>query len=308
MNQSLKGYSPLTRVKPIVSPYLLAGIGIITISFSSILIKWTTAPPAVIGMYRLLFSCVFLLPGLLKSRETLMQIRFKDVMLLLLSGIFLGLHFLFWISSLDETTVASSMIITALSPIFVMIGAYFVFRERFSKIQILSMTLALFGTIIVAYGDIGKSTNQLIGDISSLIGTAAVSIYMMFGQAVRTKIPSTVYNIVVFFIAGLELSIFTLYKHISFIGYSARDWDIFLLLAIVPTILGHGLFNWLLRYLPASTISMTTLGEPIGAIVLAYFLLKQAITWWQIIGGIFCIGGVYIFLKIKQKQFSKASI
>jgi drug/metabolite transporter (DMT)-like permease len=292
----------LTRDKPPIHPYFLVGIGLIAISFSSILIKWTSAPPAIIGMYRLLFTCILLLPWLWKEKQDLFRLNIRDYLLLFLSGIFLGLHFWFWIASLDETSVASSMIITALEPFFVVIGAFFVFHERFSKNQLSSMALALFGSLIVAYGDIGHSQSHIIGDVSSLLGTIAVSIYMMFGQAVSRKISSTVYNVTVFFIASAELAIFTLFQHIRFVGYSPKDWGIFILLAIFPTLFGHGLFNWLLKYLRASTISMTILGEPIGAIILAWMLLGQNISLWQMVGGILCIGGVYFFLKVKPKE------
>jgi drug/metabolite transporter (DMT)-like permease len=294
----------LTRAKPPVSPYFLAGIGIITISFSSILIKWTSAPPTIIGLYRLLFTCILLLPWLWKEKKDLLRLKKTDYLLLVLSGIFLGLHFWFWIASLDETSVASSMIITALSPFFVVTGAFFIFHERFSRIQVFSMSLALFGTVIVAYGDIGVSQSKLVGDLSSLLGTIAVSVYMMFGQAVRKKISSTVYNITVFFVASVELAIFAMFQHLPFGGYSFWDFIIFVLLAIVPTLFGHGLFNWLLQYLPASTISMTTLGEPVGAIILAWLLLDQDVSPSQIVGGLLCIGGVYLFLKVKAKTSS----
>jgi Permeases of the drug/metabolite transporter (DMT) superfamily len=284
-----------------VPPIFILLIGVISISFSSIFVKWSDAPASILGMYRLLFTVIVMLPFLpwKKIKTGAINIQWKDWIQLLLSGIFLGFHFLFWMDSLRYTTVASSMIITTLEPVFVMIGAYFIFKERTNLIGIVSIIIAVSGSIIIAWGDINLSTKALYGDFLSLAGTLAVAIHMLFGQVLCKKIPTSIYSFCVFFIGGFVLLIYNLSYEIPLIHYSVHDWGIFVLLALVPNIFGHALFNWLLKYLDATTISMSILGEPIGAIILAYLFLGEATSISQMIGGALSLIGVSMFLKNK---------
>lgn len=298
MNKStLQGRTPR-----VILPSLL--LGLLAVSFSAIFIEWSSAPSSVIGMYRLWISVVVLLPMAWTRRREILSIRLSQLIWISLAGIFLGLHFLLWIQSLKETSVASSMIILSLEPLFVFIGSIMVFKAKLTKPAVLSMVFAILGCVFVASGDLGRGQHHVWGDLLSLFGTLAVSVYMIAGQKVRETLSSTSYNTVVFFIAGLILFLFNLLTHQPFLAYSGENWLMFALLALVSTLLGHGIFNWLLDRVSAATVSMTILGEPIGAIVLAYFLLGQPVHWLQGVGGVICLTSVYVFLKSDSLQYS----
>ncbi|WP_061859436.1 DMT family transporter [Priestia megaterium] len=291
---------------PLPPPVFLL-IGVVAVSFSSILIKWSEAPASILGMYRLLFTVLLFLP-FLPWRE--MKILFKNStlkewLMLAVSGVFLGLHFLFWMESFSHTTVASAMILTALEPVFVVIGAYFLFKEKTSKVGIISILIAVSGSVIIASGDIGVSKTALYGDLLSVLGTVAVSVHMLAGQELCRKMPSIIYSFAVFLIGGLVLFVYNICTNVSLIQYDIKDWWIFLLLALIPNIFGHDLFNWLLKYVDATTISMAILGEPIGAIILAYFLLGEMTTVSQLVGGMIVMISVMIFLKYKAAELEK---
>ncbi|MBY0026338.1 DMT family transporter [Priestia aryabhattai] len=282
-------------------------VGVLAVSFSSILIKWSDAPASILGMYRLLFT-VFLFLPFLPWRE--MKILFKNStvkewLMLVVSGVFLGLHFLFWMESFSHTTVASAMILTALEPVFVVIGAYFLFKEKTSKVGIISILIAVSGSMIIASGDIGVSKTALYGDLLSVLGTVAVSVHMLAGQDLCRKMPPIIYSFAVFLIGGLVLFVYNICTNVSLTQYDTKDWWIFLLLALIPNIFGHALFNWLLKYVGATTISMAILGEPIGAIILAYFLLGEMTTASQLMGGMIVMISVMIFLKYKAAEPEK---
>ncbi|MFB5190258.1 DMT family transporter [Alicyclobacillus fastidiosus] len=288
--------------QPVVLTSLM--IGLLAISFSAIFIEWSTAPAAVIGMYRLWMSVLLLSPFALKRWREFGRLSLRDIGLVCLSGVFLGLHFLFWIQSLKMTSVASSMIIIALEPIFVLIGSVILFGSRVSKSGIISMLFAILGCAVVASADLGKGGGHLYGDFLSLVGTLAVSIYMLAGQKVRASVSSTTYNVLVFLVAGLVLFLFNVMTKTSLVSYSGHNWLMFTLLAVVSTVLGHGLFNWLLDTVSATTISMTILGEPVGAIVLAYFLLGQPVLLLQGVGSVMCLIGVFWFLRTNSSRQS----
>ncbi|KPV43733.1 hypothetical protein AN477_11135 [Alicyclobacillus ferrooxydans] len=298
-------------------------LGVVAVSFSSIFIKLCQAPAVAIGMYRLLLTVILLSPFTLaspKQRQALKSLNLRDRIALLASGLLLGFHFLFWIASLKQTSVASSMIITTLQPGFVGLAAYFLFGERLSKRQTASLISAAVGTAVIAFGDhaFGASTfhthsgmthpgllaalfegptSALRGDALSLIGTIAMSGYMLVGGRVRARLDSTSYNWAVFLTAGLMLLIWAVATHTPLSGYRHQDWLWLALLALVPTLFGHALFNWLLRYVNATTISVTILGEPIGAILLSAWLLHASIEFYQIVGGLITLGGIWLYLR-----------
>ncbi|WP_339996489.1 DMT family transporter [Priestia aryabhattai] len=291
---------------PLPPPVFLL-IGVLAVSFSSILIKWSDAPASILGMYRLLFTVLLFLPFLpwRKMSILLKNSTVKEWIMLSVSGLFLGLHFLFWMESFSHTTVASAMILTALEPVFVVIGAYFLFKEKTSKVGIISILIAVSGSVIIASGDIGVSKTALYGDLLSVLGTVAVSVHMLAGQDLCRKMPPIIYSFAVFLIGGLVLFVYNICANVSLTQYDTKDWWIFLLLALIPNIFGHALFNWLLKYVDATTISMAILGEPIGAIILAYFLLGEMTTVSQLVGGMIVMISVMIFLKYKAAELKK---
>lgn len=283
---------------PVLIPLI---IGIIAISFSSIFVKWSDAPVSVQGMYRLLFTLFLMLPFTLKHITALRNIALREWILILLSGIFLALHFLFWMGSLKLTTVASSTILLSLQPVFVMAGAYFAFREKTSKPAIIGMLVAITGAVMIGWGDIGISKQHIQGDILSILGTIVVAVHMLIGQKLLKTIPAAIYSFSVFLSAVVVFAIYNTLLHIPMTGYSDKDWGIFVLLAIVPTVFGHVLFNWLLKYVTAATISMAILGEPVGATLLAYLLLNETLTFSQWAGGAIVLLGLYSFLRNTRK-------
>lgn len=288
-------------------PALFLLVGVLAVSFSSILIKWSDAPASILGMYRLLFTVFLFLPFLpwRKMKILFKNSTVKEWLMLVVSGVFLGLHFLFWMESFSHTTVASAMILTALEPVFVVIGAYFLFKEKTSKVGTISILIAVSGSMIIASGDIGVSKTALYGDLLSVLGTVAVSVHMLAGQDLCRKMPPIIYSFAVFLIGGLVLFVYNICTNVSLTQYDTKDWWIFLLLALIPNIFGHALFNWLLKYVGATTISMAILGEPIGAIILAYFLLGEMTTASQLVGGMIVMISVMIFLKYKAAELEK---
>lgn len=275
-------------------------ISVIVISFSAIFVKWSDAPPTVLGMYRMFIACLFLLPIIWKKRAEFMEITRKTWTLLIFAGVFLGTHFALWFKSLELTTVASSTIILALQPMVAMAGAYLVYKERSSLSTIAIIGISFIGVVLVGWGDIGVSHSAIIGDLLSFLCVIAVVCYLLIGQNAVKRISHWIYSFTVFFFAGLSLMIFSFLTNVPMVGYPPREWGLFVLLAIFPTI-AHIIYNWLLNYVDSTTISMSILGEPVGATILAAILLGEHVTLWQLIGGLLVLIGVFIFLR-RQKE------
>ncbi|MHA4765519.1 DMT family transporter [Bacillus altitudinis] len=275
-------------------------ISIIAISFSAIIVKWSSAPAAILSMYRMIFAAVLMLPFILPRQKEFVSLKWRDWFFLCMSGFFLGLHFVLWFGSLKLTTVASSTIIIALQPMVSLLGGFLIFRERTTKSAIFTMCAAIVGALMIGWGDVGHSQDAIIGDILSFFSVIAVVCYLLIGQQAVRKISHWIYSFCVFGFAGLFLILFNLIQQTPFVGYSGKEWGIFLLLAIIPT-MSHVINNWLLTYVNATTISMSILGEPVGATILAVLLLGEKVTLLQMFGGLLVLLGVFFFL-MQQRQ------
>ncbi|MBU8880615.1 DMT family transporter [Bacillus sp. FJAT-29790] len=296
-----------------INPYAALAIGVISVSTSAILVKVSTAPSGVIAFYRLFFSVLFMLPVfLIKYVPELRSITKRDWIFSIVAGVFLAFHFILWFESLNYTSVASSTVLVTLQPLFAFLGTYFFFKEKFSWKAILSGLIAIFGSVIISWGDFQISGSALFGDILALIACALITAYLMFGQTVRKRLSLVTYTFVVYSISTITLFIYVLIMQEPLIPYGTSDWVYFILLALVPTLLGHTLFNWSIKWLSTSTISMAILFEPIGAALLAYFLLQEYVVWTQLLGGVVVIGGVSLFLlderRVRMKELKNKTI
>lgn len=294
-----------TKQTPLPVPLLMV-VGIIAISFSSIFIKWSDAPASVQGMYRLLFTSLLMLPFTRPYRGTVQVLKGKDWLMLAASGTMLALHFLLWMGSLSYTSVASSTMIMALEPVFVMAGGYILYKEKTAVKAMSGMGIAIVGACIIGWGDIGVSTDNLKGDLLSFGGTAAVALHMLIGQRLVARMPSYLYSLIVFIIAAGVFAVYNLAAGIPFFDYPPAEWGIFLLLAIVPTVFGHILFNWMLQFVPPTTVSMSVLGEPVGASILAYLLLGEELKQLQWAGSVLVLMGLAVYLLSGRKKSTAA--
>ena len=289
---------PLNRDKLIEMNrlYILLPIGIIAISTASIFIKLCDAPVLIIATYRMMLASLILMPFAC-YKKTWRGWEKDKIGWLLLSGLFLSLHFAFWIASLKYTSVASSVVLVTTHPIFVGIGGWFFLRERVGLNLIFGIALSVLGSGLISYGDISLSKNALMGDGFALLGAIAASGYLLVGKKMRKDQDLLSYIFPVYSTAGLILILFALIFQKPFFGYSFSTYFYLFLLALVPQLVGHTTFNWALRYLPASLVAITILGEPIGSTLLAYFILGEGLTIWKVIGGISIFAGILIVLE-----------
>lgn len=286
-----------------VSPYLVLALGVVAVSFASPLIKMSDAPALMIAMYRLLFATLALSPvTLVRGRAELSRLQKRDFLLALTAGVFLALHFYSWITSLKYTSIASSVVLVTLQPLFVVVGAYLLFGERVSARAAAGGVVALAGSLLIGMADLGKGRQELFGDFLALVGAAMVAAYFLIGRDLRRRLTLLPYVTLVYGAAAVLLVVLAIAGGERFWPYSARNWAIFLALALVPNLVGHSSYNWSLRYLPASVVAVAGLGEPVGASVLAAVTLGEVPGLLQVVGGVITITGVYVFVQNQSAE------
>lgn len=298
--------------RPLVPPIVVIIIGILAVSTGSIFARYAqvSAPSIVIAAYRLGLATLILAPlALIRHRSELKNIQGGNRMLAIGSGIFLALHFATWISSLEYTTVVSSVLLVQTAPLWVALLSPFTIRESLTRPILIGLGMAFVGVVVVGVSDacvltgrrlICPSLNEFLsadaflGDLLALVGAWMAAGYLLIGRRLRMSIPLVPYIFAVYGFGALILVVFMFATGQSPFGYPQETYLWFILLALVPQILGHSSFNWALGYLSAAFVSITLLGEPIGSAVLAHFLLDETPTWLKIFGAILILAGIYV--------------
>ncbi len=288
-------------------PVVVLTAGILAVSTASIFIRYAQreAPSLVIAAYRLTIAAAILsVPLGVRHRAELRALSRREVALALVSGVFLAVHFATWISSLAYTTVASSVVLVTTTPLWVGLLSPVVLGERLTVPIMVGMMATLVGGSLIGIGDAchGLVCNwqaafaggALWGDFLALVGAWAAAGYFLIGRRLRANTSLMVYIGLTYGMAALVLDGLVLFSGQPVVGYRPQTYLWFLLLALVPQLVGHTSFNWALRYLSAAFVAITLLGEPVGSTVLAYVFLHEIPSALTLIGAILILGGIAV--------------
>jgi drug/metabolite transporter (DMT)-like permease len=292
---------------------LSLGGGILASSTAAILIRFAQnegAPSIVIAAARLTLATLFLAPFILSRHlPDLKTITRREWLLAMLSGIFLAIHFATWITSLEYTSIASSVVLVSTTPLWVALFSPIFLNERLGWLAIAGLLLALTGGTIIGMSDscifINGQINcpsitsffngkAFIGDMLALTGAWMAAGYLIIGRKLRTRISLMPYIFLVYGFAAVVLILFWIISKETLLGYPPTIYLWFILLALVPQLMGHTTINWLLKYLPASFVSVALLGEPIGSTLLAFIIFMEIPGLIKIVGAILILFGIWL--------------
>lgn len=280
-------------------PFAAIAVAMVSISFASIFIKWSDSAPFVIATYRLAITCAILLPFVLMTTgfSELRSWGPRGYALILLAGLALACHFGLWIVSLDYTLVSTSVILVTSHPIFVAAASHFVLKDKVTKFAVMGIVTAFVGVAVISMADYGQGGGTLYGDLLAFLGGLCAGLYFLVGRVARQKVSVGAYSLSVYSTSCLVLLASAVAVGDDLVVTESRELTLFLLLALVPTILGHTMFNFALKRIPAHIVSTSLLGEPVGASILAYLLLPDEVPGiWIVVGGALVILGLYLVL------------
>ena len=284
-------------------PYIILFVGVLSVSFAAIFVRLAEAPPLVVATCRMTIAAAVLVPvALARSRMNLKNMALRDLLWLLLSGFFLALHFGLWITSLDYTSIASSVVLVTSHPAFVAVVSYFVWGEKLGRLSIAGIAVALAGVVVINYGGFTFSSQAILGDWLALAAGFSMGAYLIIGGRLRERIDILSYLSVIYTFSAVILLVVTLLSGYSFFGYSPVTYIMILLLALVPQLIGHTCLNLAVRLLPVIMVSVAILGEPVGATLLGYFILGEVPTLNEIGGGILVLGGIFVVMQWSQRS------
>ncbi len=286
--------------------YVALIIGIFAISTSAILIRWSSSEPLVIGSYRQTFATLLFLPFLLKDKfNEIRSLSSNEIMELTIIGILLGAHFGFWISSVKATSVAASVLLGTCHIIYVSIIGWFLFGEKLNRRGIAGTLFALSGIIILFWGDLVEDPGNFRGNLWAFISGILAGLYYLGGRKHRKNISLPTYAFIVYLSSAVTMWVVVIEQGLEYKSISSFEFQLFFLMALVPTLLGHTMQNWALAYLPAYVISITLLAEPIGSGLLAWFVFDEVPSLGVLVGGLIVLIGVYTVALSEKDSNSK---
>ncbi len=288
-------------------PRLALAIGIAAVSSGSVFVRFAQADASslAISAYRLGLATLALLPlAWLRYRGELRRLPLAEWVWLAASGLFLAIHFATWITSLEYTSVASSVALVSTSPLWVALFAWLAWREPLTPRLLSGLGLALAGSLLISFAEsrTAISPRPLLGNGLALAGALAVSGYWLIGRRMRPALSLIPYVTVVYGSAALFLLAAAILLGLPLAGFQPATYGWFLLLAILPQLVGHSSFNWALAHLPASFVAIATLGEPIGAALLALLFLGEAPSALKLAAAAMILAGIHLALRRSRRH------
>ncbi|MEO6821686.1 MAG: DMT family transporter [Candidatus Nanopelagicales bacterium] len=200
----------------------------------------------------------------------------REARLLLVSGVFLALHFATWLPALRMTSVATATALVATQPVWAVVIAR-VSGVRLPRLTYLGVVVAFLGVVVLTGIDVSGEPKALLGDLLAMTGGFFAAAYVTVGERARQSVSTNAYNTVVYGVSGLGLLAISLVGRQALIGFSARDWVLILALTVGAQLMGHSLTNRVLRTTSATIVSLAYLFEVPGAALIAAWWLGQGV-------------------------------
>lgn len=284
-------------------------VGVLAVSFSAILIRLADAPPLAVAFYRNAMAASLLLPVVLaRHRGEIRSLTRRQWGLAALAGALLAVHFATWIPSLDYTTVAASTVLVTTQPVWVALIGRVTLGERVVPRAAAGIGLSLAGAAVISGGDFGLSARAAFGDLLALAGAIAVAGYVLSGRSLRRHVSLLTYVGIAYTVCAGLLALAMLASRTPFTGFEPKTWGLFVLMALVPHILGHTVFNYLLAHVEAAVVAIAVMGEPVGASLLALVILGEVPPWATVAGSVLVLAGIYVAVAAQTRRVLEAPL
>jgi drug/metabolite transporter (DMT)-like permease len=284
------------------SAVLFLAVGLLAASQSGNLVRLADAHPAVMAGYRLVLSALLLAPLAGPRLAAVARLRGRELVLLVLAGAALAGHLVTWIAAVQHTTVANAAVFFALNPVTTALCAHVFLRERLDRRLLAGVVVGFAGVAVLGGGDLRFGREHLVGDGLAVACAILFTVYFLLGRRLRQALDNRVYVTVLYGVAGLSAFACGAVRQAPVHGFTARTWLAFLLLALVPTMIGHTSFNHALRYLDAGRVSVLTLSEPLFAGAVAWAAWGEAVNARTVAGYVLVSAAVLVVLSSRPRQ------
>jgi drug/metabolite transporter (DMT)-like permease len=275
-------------------PYLALGIGVISLGFAAIFVRWANAPGPVASFYRLAIAVSLLAwPFYRRVKAGERPLPIQGIQIAVLGGLFFAGDLAFWATGVVLSGATNPTLLLNTAPLWVGLGALILFRERLNTTFWIGLLLAMSGALVVLGLDSLRALSLGLGTFFGLLGGIFHAGYFLTTQRGREVLDSLPYFWLAAVSSTLGLLAVSLALGLPLTGYSLLTYLNFFALGLIPQIFGHFSINYALGYLPASIVAPTLLGQPVVTAILAGVLLGEKLSALEILGGVLVLAGVY---------------
>lgn len=229
------------------------------------------------------------------SRRAYIKITKHDILFTALAGMSLAVHFFFWYTSLNFTTIFHATVLACLQPLFAIVMGYIIWREKVNKFGIFGIILAVIGTITMAIMTINDPGATIKGDVFAVLMGIFLTFYLIFGRGVRQHMPVLTYTTLLYGFCTLALLLLALIFRIHILPVTGKMLIICLLIVVFTTFMGHTIFNWALPHVGPVYITVIMLSEPVGASIVAWFMFNEVPSILSLTGGALILFGMGLY-------------
>jgi len=290
-------------------PFVVLGLGLLVISFGAVLARLAQAesvPSLVVATWRLGLAAIVVTPlALIHGRRELLALTRQQLLMALLAGLFLALHFATWISSLEYTSVASSTALVTTNPLWIGLAGFLFFGERPNRLMVGGIALSLAGSLFIFWSDsqnAAAGSQPLWGNFLALVGSWCFSAYLLTGRRLRAGLGLSAYVWLAYGTAAVLLVLASGASGAPLLAHSAGAWLALAGMAFGPQLLGHTAYNWSLRHVSATFVAVVTLGEPVGSAIMAWIIFDEGFVPLQFVGFSLLLAGIYLAARGESRQ------
>ncbi|MDP6684730.1 MAG: DMT family transporter [Candidatus Marinimicrobia bacterium] len=286
-----------------VNPLWLV-VALLSVSSSSIIVRFLPDVSAiVIAFWRMGLASLFLwgYSGLKNQGKLKSTWRIPVI----IAGIFLGFHFAFFFSAVKLTKISNATLLGTTAPLFTLFIEMVFMKRKFPALTIIAILLSVFGVLVVQGFSLDFKGDESVGNLSAVACSVCLAFVMLIAEKIRKDTSTVLYLRHLFMIAAITLFTLSMFSGDFIFDFSGSDFLWFVALSVFPSILGHGILNYSVKFLPPSVVSSVSLGETIIASTAAYFIFMEPVPFNTVIGGIMTLTGLFILgIRNQEARFS----
>jgi drug/metabolite transporter (DMT)-like permease len=277
-------------------------LGVSAVSTSAPLIRVATAPAFAVAFWRNAFACCLLVPyTAIRKRAEVRALTKRDQKLALIAGCLLAAHFATWIPSVNFTSIASSTALVATQPVW----AALIARSRGERIPGLGWAgiwVSVAGAALLTGIDLHFSAKALFGDLLATVGGFLAAAYVTVGAEVRRTVSTTVYTTFCYATTAALLLALSVGTRTRLVGFDAGTWLAFAGLTVGAQMLGHSVFNRVLKTTSPTVVSISILFEIVGATLLGAIFLDETPRLVALPAALVIVTGLVMVIRAGAKQ------
>lgn len=277
------------------TPLILA-FALLAVSTASIIARWIDDVPA-LAMTFWRMGTGSLMLWFFSSKFPQGKLSIQNRIRTIIAGVFLGLHFACFFAALKFTYIANATFLATVAPVFTLLFERLFYKRSLTRNQFLGMILAFSGAIVIGTKDFSLDSSQTMGNLLALSSSFWFAITFLLTEQVRREGGTIAYSRLVYLSAAVTVLLIILLIKDPLVGFERYEYFGLLMLGLIPTILGHSLLYYSVKFYPASIVLTIPLGEPIVASSLAWIIFNEQVSTVVILGGILTLIGIFSILK-----------